>query len=187
MHREPSLSLQELPSEVRDILAKYNTPPRLIAHLTIVYTVANTLIKQLDACWPTLDYDREGVLFGAATHDMGKIVSTNELTGPGSQHEEIGAQLLLESGFPEMHARFARTHARWNQETSLQLEDTLVAFADTIWKGKRDTLLERTIAQLIARTSQEETWDVYMKLDDIACELAKGAHDRILWQGKYSP
>ncbi len=38
---------------------------------------------------------------------------------------------------------------------------TLVAFADTIWKGKRNEALE------------------------IACELAKDAHDRILWQGKY--
>ncbi len=62
---------------------------------------------------------------------------------------------------------------------------TLVAFADTIWKGKRNEALEREIAQQIARRCREETWEVYMKLDDIACELAKDAHDRILWQGKY--
>ncbi len=65
------------------------------------------------------------------------------------------------------------------------VEYTLVAFADTIWKGKRNEALEREIAQQIARRCREETWEVYMKLDDIACELAKDAHDRILWQGKY--
>ncbi len=45
---------------------------------------------------------------------------------------------------------------------------TLVAFADTIWKGKRNEALEREIAQQIARRCREETWEVYMKLDDIA-------------------
>jgi hypothetical protein len=176
----------ELPPEVLDILAKYAAPPRLVAHLTIVHDVAITLIKQLDISWPMLEYDRERVLMGAATHDVGKAVYTNELTGPGTQHEEIGPQLLLESGFQETHARFARTHAQWDRELSVQLEDGFVAFADTIWKGKRDEGLEQEIAHQIARRCQEEPWQVYMKLDDIACELAKDAHERILWQGKHT-
>ncbi len=179
------MPFQELPSDVLEILTKYAASPRLVAHLTIVHDVAITLLKQIDTCWPLLDYDRERVLIGAATHDVGKTVYPNELTGPGSHHEEIGPQLLLESGFPETHARFARTHGQWDREASVQLEDTLVAFADTIWKGKRNEALEREIAQQIARRCREETWEVYMKLDDIACELAKDAHDRILWQGKY--
>lgn len=180
------MSFHGLPPEVLDILAKYAVPPRLVAHLTVVHDVAITLIKQLDASWPILEYDRKRVLIGAATHDVGKAVYINELSGPGTQHEGIGPQLLLESGLPETYARFARTHARWNQDISAQLEDLLVAFADTIWKGKRDESLEQEIAQQIAKQCQEETWQVYMKLDDIACDLAKGAHDRILWQGKHA-
>lgn len=178
------MPFHKLPPEVLDILAKYAAPPRLVAHLTVVHEVAIMLINLLGSSWPVLEYDRERVLMGAATHDVGKAVYTNELTGPGTQHEEIGPQLLLESGLPEAYARFARTHARWNQDPSAQLEDLLVAFADTIWKGKRDESLEQEVAQQIAMRCQEETWQVYMKLDDIACDLAKGAHDRILWQGK---
>lgn len=134
-----------------------------------------------------LEFDHQRVLFGAATHDIGKTVATYELTGPGTQHEEIGPQLLQESCFPESYARFARTHAQWDREASLQLEDLLVAFADTIWKGKRDEALEQEIAQQIARQCQEELWQVYIKFDDIASDLAKDAHNRILWQGKHAP
>ena len=101
-------------------------------------------------------------------------------------HEEIGPQLLLESGLPEVHARFACTHARWEQEPDAQIEDLLVAFADKIWKGKRDETLEGAITQQIAQQYQEENWQVYMQLDDIACELARDAHERILWQGKHA-
>lgn len=92
---------------------------------------------------------------------------------------------LPESGFSETSARFARTHARWKQGASVQLEDLLVGFADTIWKGKRDEVLEQAIAAQIASQCQEEVWAVYMKLDDIAGELAQDAPERILWQGKH--
>jgi len=180
------MQFHNLPSETLGILAKYDAPPGLVAHLTVVYDAAITLIQQLNACWPQLVYDQEGVLIGAATHDIGKAVYTHELTGPGSQHEVIGPQLLLESGLPENRARFARTHARWEQEPDVQLEDLLVAFADTIWKGKRDEALEQAIAYQIAQRCQEESWQAYMELDDIACELTKNSDARILWQGRYA-
>ncbi|HET8911673.1 MAG TPA: HD domain-containing protein [Ktedonobacteraceae bacterium] len=179
------MPFQELPAEVREMLAKYAASPRLVAHLTVVYDVAVALVKQLSIIWPSLVYDQESVLLGAATHDIGKIRYPNELTGPGDQHEEIGPQMLRENGFPEKHARFARTHARWDRETPVKLEDTLVAFADTIWKGQRNNDLEQEITQQIASQIQEEAWNVYMKLDDLTSELEKGAHERILWQGKY--
>lgn len=180
------MPFHELPPEVLEILAKYAAPPRLVAHLMVVHDVAVRLIEHLAVSWPLLEYDRHNVLIGAATHDVGKIVYPDELTGPGTHHEEIGPQLLLESGFSETSARFARTHARWKQEASVQLEDLLVAFADTVWKGKRDTFLEQAIASMIASQCQEEIWAVYMQLDDIAGELAQGAHERILWQGEHS-
>ncbi|QBD79250.1 HD domain-containing protein [Ktedonosporobacter rubrisoli] len=179
------MPLQELPPDVLKMLAKYAASPRLVAHLTIVHDVAITLLEQIDASWPLLHYERESVLIGAATHDVGKTVYPDELIGPGSQHEEIGPQLLRESGFPENHARFAHTHGQWEREAAVQLEDILVAFADTIWKGKRNEALEQALALQIAEQCQQEVWEVYMKLDDIACELAKEAHERIIWQGKY--
>lgn len=180
------MPFHDLPPRALEILTKYAAPPRLVAHLVVVHDVAVTLIAHLQACWPVLVYDRERVLLGAATHDIGKVVYTNELAGPGVQHEEVGPQLLLACGLSEAEARFARTHARWEQESTFQLEDMLVAFADTIWKGKRDEGLEQVVARLIAQQSREEIWQVYIKLDDIACELAKDADERILWQGKHA-
>lgn len=180
------MSFHDLPPRTLEILTKYAAPPRLIAHLVVVHDVAVTLLAQLQAGWPELVYDRERVLLGAATHDIGKVIYTDELAEPGARHEEVGPQLLLACGLSEAEARFARTHARWEQEPSFQFEDVLVAFADTIWKGKRDEELEQAIARLIAQQSREEIWQVYIKLDDIACELAKDADERILWQGKHA-
>jgi putative nucleotidyltransferase with HDIG domain len=179
------MNFQQLPPEILNILATLNAPPRLIAHLEVVHDTALMLIHNLSETWPDLDFDKQSVLFGAATHDIGKALYTGELVDQGTHHEEVGPQLLRDFDFPEKYARFARTHARWQQEPVIQLEDVLVAFADTIWKGKRDAELEQEIAQQIAGRTQEEVWDVYMKLDDIANELAVDAHGRILWQGNY--
>lgn len=173
---------QKLPPEVIALLTRYAAPPGLIAHLIIVHDVASTLIQQIDMLWPQLDYDREAVLIGAATHDIGKVIYPNELTGPGTQHEEIGPQLLQDSGFSPDRARFARTHGQWSQEAAL--EDLLVTFADKIWKGKRDEALEQELAQQIARQSQKEAWEVYMELDDMANGIAEDADERIVWQAQ---
>ena len=40
-----------------------------------------------------LELDTDGVLFGAATHDIGKAICTEELEAPGNSHEH-GANLL---------------------------------------------------------------------------------------------
>jgi hypothetical protein len=57
-----------------------------------------------------------------------------------------------------------------------------VAFADHIWKGARNNTLEEEIARQIAQRCNEPFWNVYLQLDDIACELAEDAHEKILWQ-----
>lgn len=43
---------------------------------------------------PRLNMTKNMSSVGTATHDVGKTVYRNELTGPGTQHEEIGPQLL---------------------------------------------------------------------------------------------
>ncbi len=180
------MKLEPLPPQVLAILKQQGASPRLLAHLTIVYTVALTLTARFEILFPGLIYDREAVLIGAATHDIGKTVYPAELTSPGSQHEEIGPDLLLAYGLPEHHARFARTHGQWHQKLSIQLEDLLVAFADAIWKGKRDSALENALAEQIATQYQQSIWDVYMKIDDLASDLAKGAYERIIFQGRHA-
>ena len=47
------------------------------------------------------------MLFGAATHDVGKVLQPSELSGPGSAHEPAGHALLLAHGVPERLARIA--------------------------------------------------------------------------------
>lgn len=178
--------LHKLPSTVTVLLDGSAASPRLVAHLTLVYNAALQLTQKIDEYWPTLVYDREAVLLGAATHDVGKVVYKNELTGPGNQHEEIGPRFLLQQGFPEKYVRFARTHARWYQEPVILLEDVLVAFADTIWRGERNEFLEKELVKQIAQSCNETPWSVYMKLDDIATDIAKDAPERLMWQGNYS-
>ena len=46
------------------------------------------------ARWPVLSVDHEAVLYGAATHDIGKVLHPNELDGPGNEHEKDGPALL---------------------------------------------------------------------------------------------
>ncbi|MFJ8582938.1 phosphohydrolase [Micromonospora sp. NPDC093277] len=75
-----------------------NAPPRSAAHLRAVHDVAAQLTAWLAARYPALVIDREAVLFGAATHDIGKAVHVEELSGPGSRHEPAGQQLLLDAG-----------------------------------------------------------------------------------------
>ena len=77
-----------------------------------MHDVASKLITGLVERWPTLDFDHSFALFGAATHDIGKVLVTEELAGPESAHEELGYALLVDNSINEELARFARTHGR---------------------------------------------------------------------------
>src|SRR4051812_33975635 len=106
--------LVSLPPQVTELLETLGAPPRLAAHLRVVHDVARQLTRALADQCPQLRFDRDAVLFGAATHDIGKTIHLGELTGPGSAHEEAGYELLLRHGVDEALARFARTHASWH-------------------------------------------------------------------------
>jgi len=90
-----------------------DAPPRLIAHLTLVHDVADRLISSLHNAFPNLEMDTDSILFGAATHDIGKAIHREELTAPGKLHELRGVDLLRELGISEHRARFALTHGNW--------------------------------------------------------------------------
>lgn len=174
-----------LPRRVRDLLDERDAPPRLVAHLTLVHQVVGELSLALTDAWPNLHFDRQAVLLGAATHDIGKIIQRHELAKPGTQHERAGVALLRRYGFSQEHARFARTHGEWDHDPNPRLEDLMVALADTIWKGKRDDRLEAALVALIARSQAAEPWAVYSTLDGIIQPIAQGADSRLAWHGQH--
>ncbi|GAA4635847.1 HD domain-containing protein [Actinoallomurus vinaceus] len=128
--------------------------------------------------------DREAVLFGAASHDIGKVIHTAELSGPGSVHEEAGHRLLLDHGVEERLARFARTHAAWT-EPDIAIEDLLVSLADKVWKGKRVPDLEQKVVDRLAAASGQATWQAFLDLDDLLTAIAAEADRRLAFQSAH--
>ena len=80
------------------MLQRTGAPPRLVAHLTLVHDVARKLLSKLKKAFPGFKADEAAILFGAATHDIGKVKHLQELSRPGTLHEVDGAELLQELG-----------------------------------------------------------------------------------------
>lgn len=174
-----------LPEPARRLCDALDAPSLLVAHLTLVHDVACRLVEAVEADFGGLDFDRDAVLFGAATHDLGKVLHPGELSGPGRCHEEDGPPLLERHGVPPALARFAGTHAAWRREEDLPVEDLLVALADSTWKGQRSEELETRIASMIAEAVGIETWAVFSALDDIVGTEAAEAEARLAWQAAF--
>jgi hypothetical protein len=136
--------------------------------------------------FPGLKFDADSVFFGAATHDIGKAIYPEELTGPGKSHEEEGAVLLKKHGVSVERARFAYTHGNWKNDPSARIEDLLVALADNCWKGKRIPELEAEAVTSVSIMTGKESWEVFAALDNILTELASDADERLAWQAKFS-
>lgn len=159
-------------------------PARLAAHLRAVHDVAWQLTELLAARCPALAFDRDAVRYGAASHDIGKVVHVHELTGPGSEHELAGEALLLSHGVPARLARFARTHAVWTARDTTT-DDHLVSLADKIWKGKRVPDLEDLVVAELAAAGAVERWEAFAELDEILDELAADADYRLAYQARH--
>jgi hypothetical protein len=160
----------EFPEEIEVLLEKLNAPENLKEHLQIVYKTAYKLIEALQNEWHNLVINEKEILFGAATHDIGKVLAENELYGKGSKHELLGETLLMKNGFSANFARFARTHGNYQAEY-LQLEDLLVILADKIWKGKRINLLEEQISKIISAKTGIDFWTTNAQLDAIISDI----------------
>nr|WSW47429.1 HD domain-containing protein [Streptomyces sp. NBC_01001] len=176
--------LRQLPPGVAALLRELAAPPRLAAHLRLVHDVAGRLADWLAAYCPGLPFAREAVLFGAATHDVGKAVHTAELSGPGSAHEAAGREMLLAHGFTEEQARFAATHAGW-AAPGISVEELLVSTADKVWKGKRVPELENLLVRRIAEAAGTEPWAVFLDLDELLGRIADGADRRLAFQAAF--
>jgi hypothetical protein len=174
---------QPLPADVTKLLVELAAPPRLVAHLRLVHDAAARLADGFGERWPGISVNRSEVLFGAATHDIGKVRFPGELTGPGSRHEEAGYQMLCGNGFDAKMARFARDHARWND--SAGLEDLLVTLADKIWKGKRVEELEDVLVSRIAQRTGVARWQAFVALDAVIAPIVAGAEARLAFQAAH--
>ncbi|MES5818507.1 HD domain-containing protein [Streptomyces sp. RG80] len=176
--------LRPLPDRAAELLRKLDAPPRLAAHLRAVHDVAYRVVEWVSRRHPALPLDREAVLFGAATHDIGKTAHVAELSGPGSSHEETGRDLLLSHGVPPHLARFAATHATWT-EPDIGVEDLLVSVADKVWKNKRVPELEDLLVRRLAEASGRTVWEEFLELDDLLTTVGEGADARLAFQGSY--
>jgi hypothetical protein len=179
--------LRPLPPAVARLLRDLDAPPRLVAHLALVHAAAADVADRLATHWPALRLDRDALLVGAATHDVGKAAHREELTGPGRRHEAAGERLLIQQGFPPAHARFARTHGGPARDPHPALEDWLVAVADAVWKGARDGAAEEGLRAAVADATGEPAWEVFSALDDILAEVADGADRRLAWHAAQPP
>lgn len=185
MEEDKTLALHELPEDVVQLLQQIDVPPYLLAHLVVVHDVARRLAVAVGRHWPELSVDAAAVHFGAATHDIGKVLHEEELMAPGERHRAAGVKLLEDHGTPARLARFARTHAAWRDEAEVQVEDLLVALADQVWKGGRDEELETVLLERLAASSGSELWEAYMTLDEVLTALAAEADRRLLWQAQF--
>ena len=176
--------LRQLPEPAAALLEQLSAPPRLAAHLRAVHDVAYQLTDWIQQHHPELTFDRTAALFGAAVHDIGKIIHVAELSGPGSAHEQAGCELLVTQGIPAELARFCRTHGSWTLP-GIAMEDLLVSLADKVWKAKRVPDLEQLVVERLAAASGSEPWQVFLDLDDHLNSLAADADDRLAFQTGY--
>jgi putative nucleotidyltransferase with HDIG domain len=174
---EPVAGIRRLPEDVETLLYQLEAPPRLGAHLRAVHDVACQLT---DALADSLVFDRDAVRWGAATHDVGKVIHPAELSGPGVAHERTGYDLLIACGYDERLARFARDHGSWSGP-DVSTESLLVSLADKVWKGKRVPDLEDN---LVARIGGR-AWEVFLTLDDILARIADAADARLEFQNRH--
>ncbi|MEU6226700.1 HD domain-containing protein [Streptomyces sp. NPDC047042] len=176
--------LLPLPDRVAELLAPLCSPPRLVAHLRAVHDVAYQLVGWVEEHCSAVTVDREAVLFGAATHDIGKTVHVAELSRPGSAHEEAGQTLLLEHGVSPEFARFAATHASWTR-SDVGPEDLLVSLADKIWKNKRVPELEDLFVAGMTEATGRPAWEEFLALDEILSRLGNEADERLAFQASF--
>ncbi len=172
-----------LPNHIHKLYEKFDAPERLIRHHQIVYSVTGKLLDSFRKEWPDLMLPDDLILFGAGTHDIGKVRVKSELYKLGKEHEKAGQNLLIELGYSTEESRFTFTHGNWDGD-QINIEDLLVSAADKIWKGKRiDELEEKLISKLSAHL-RIDYWAVFSTVDKILSKIALDADQRLLWQNQ---
>jgi hypothetical protein len=166
-----------LPAAASKLLRDLTVPTQLKVHLEIVHDTAKSLIHNLAKSFPGLVFDQEAILFGAATHDIGKLLHRDEIHTQGQKHLRDGDALLRLLGVPPHLSRFAASHGTWS--SAAELEDLLVALADQIWKGRRDPDLAFLIVEHLVTLTGRSEWQVFMELDDLLADIAATSNERL--------
>jgi len=175
--------LQPLPPTAQDLCQQLNAPPRLVVHLQLVHEAARKIVVGLKKEFPGFAFDEPAILFGAATHDLGKTLYPEELWSSGEKHQEDGPALLISNGVDPRLARFALTHSQWDD--TMAVEDLVVALADKVWKGRGLPDLEAVLAKRIAGKTGLPEWQIFSQLDEILGEIAEGADERLAYQRSF--
>lgn len=170
--------MRPFPPAVVALLDRVGAPPRLRAHLVVVHEAACRLCAGIEAAFPSVLLDWAAVEFGAATHDIGKVIHPSELESTGSAHETAGEGLLLAQGVPAGLARFARTHGGPDRAPG-QIEDWVVMVADAVWKGARWPEAEAGLRDALAAETGQEPWAVFLALDEVLDDIAADADARV--------
>ena len=173
--------LSKLPDKAQMLFEKLEIQGRLEKHLRIVHQTALELSEAIHSQWTSLVFNLYEVLFGAATHDIGKHLVKEELFKPGNKHQQAGYDLLVSENIEPSLARFALTHGSVLYNTLL-IEDLIVIMADKLWKGKRIDELEEAFISKISKELSQDFWFIYTKAENIFSKLAEGADKRLLWQ-----
>ena len=176
MTNQKRISLSS-PDDAYRFLGELGAPGRLILHSQLVYEVAEKLAEQISNLGVTIN--KPLVLLGATLHDAGKIRHPEELEGSGNRHEEAGESLLVKYGIAPDIARCCRTHGQWHT-MNCSLEEYLIAISDTIWKGKRDSELEKRIADIITERTGRDKWEILIELDTLFESIAAEGSARLM-------
>lgn len=162
-------------SEALKLLKELDAPERLITHVLLVGEAAKKLLQALESLH--VELDRNLVEVGVILHDVGKIIYPQELHQKGSYHEAAGQRILVEQGIEERIARVCVSHSQWQNESSF--EESLIALADKLWKGKRVRELEEKVIKAAAKKIDAEYWDVFIRLDACFEEIANLGEERL--------
>ena len=159
-----------------ELLGKLGAPERLVDHAHLVSQAANLILREFMVLGVSCDV--LVVELGAILHDVGKIRYPQELSEPGSLHEQAGEAILLEHEVQPAIARCCSSHGAWNLP-EVSFEERTVALADKLWKGKREADLELSIIDEIAKKLSVLRWDIFERLDTAFEEIASGGAERV--------
>ena len=162
--------------EARALLARLGAPRRLLRHVELVGEAAHALLRKFSELGIPVRSDL--VQVGVVLHDAGKILHPAELDGGGARHEPDGERLLLEQGVSAELARICVSHARWAQ-MPVSLEELVVALADKLWKGARNSELEERVVERAAACLEQDRWGLFVELDTLFEDIAAGGADRL--------
>lgn len=174
---------EKLSPAIQSLLDELDCPGLLQRHLILVYNTASDLTQKMKLEFPAFNLLEDEIAFGAATHDIGKIIEKAELSEKGNRHEQMGYNILINYGIADNLARFTKTHGDWKND-QVKTEDLIVSLADKIWKGQRIDALEERLIAAISTAINEDYWTVYSKMDRIITEISAGADIRLDWQSR---